>query len=96
MQKYNDPSPVNIGSGHPISIRDLATSIAAVVGFSGPIQWDVSKPDGTPQRALDGSKMLSLGWRPRVKLCDGLGWAYRDFLDRELAPHAKLIYDSQR
>lgn len=96
MQKYNRPSPVNIGSGHPISTGDLANSIAAVVGFGDAILWDSSKPDGTPLRALDGSKMEALGWKPRVKLCDGLGWTYRDFLDRQLAPHADKIYNSYR
>lgn len=96
MQKYADPSPVNIGSGSPISIGDLATSIAAVVDFGGPVKWDDSKPDGTPLRALNGSKMQALGWKPRVKLCDGLGWAYRDFLDRELTPYGRKIYDNMR
>lgn len=96
MQKYSEESPVNVGTGCPFSICELANSIAAVIEFRGTIKWDTSKPDGTPRRALDISKIIGLGWRPKVKLCDGLGWTYRDFLDNQLTPHAHKIYDSMR
>jgi GDP-L-fucose synthase len=62
----------NLGSGQEISIRDLASLIADVVGYDGPIEWDASKPDGTPRKLLDSTKIRSTGWVPRVKLREGI------------------------
>ena len=78
--KVDQPPLVNIGSGVDISIYELARLIAEVVGFSGNIRWDHSKPDGTPRKLQDITKIKSLGWEPRLSLEEGLALAYRDFL----------------
>lgn len=96
MQKYHDPEPINIGSGVPISICELAQACANTVGYRGSLAWDFSKPDGTPRRSLDGSKMHALGWAPKYSLIEGLQPTYQDFVDRQLAPHADKIYDPHR
>jgi GDP-L-fucose synthase len=80
MRSYSEPSPVNITSGVAITLRHLAEAIARVTAFTGEINWDTSKPDGTPDRRLDGSIMCGLGWLPEVGLEDGLARAYKDFL----------------
>lgn len=96
MRKYHDPEPINIGSGVPVSICELAQACAKTVGYRGSLAWDINKPDGTPRRALDGSKMHSLGWAPKYSLIEGLQPTYQDFVDRQLTPHADKIYDSHR
>src|SRR6185503_20030923 len=63
--------PVNIGVGSDISIRDLARTVAQVVGFNGRIEWDLAKPDGAPRKLLDSSRLRSAGWRPKVLFADG-------------------------
>ena len=73
-------SHINIGSGHEISIADLARMIARIVGYSGSIVFDTSKPDGAPRKLLEASKMAALGWRPSVALEEGLQRAYDEFL----------------
>jgi GDP-L-fucose synthase len=78
----NDRALFNVGSGREISIRDLATLVASVVGFYGPIEWDKSKPDGTPRKLLDVSRLSALGWSPSIKLEEGIALAYRDYLNR--------------
>lgn len=75
--------PLNIGVGQDHSIRELAETIAEVVGFSGEIDWDRSKPDGAPQKLLDGARMRALGWQPRVDFRDGLARTYRWFLENQ-------------
>ncbi|MBT8418296.1 MAG: GDP-L-fucose synthase [Silicimonas sp.] len=74
-------SHINVGSGDEISIRELATVIADVVGFKGKIVQDLSKPDGTPRKVMDSSLLASLGWRPDIGLKDGLAESYRWFLE---------------
>ncbi len=76
LQKYDAPTPVNVGGGAEVSIAELAHTIAAVVGFKGRIVFDVTKPDGTPRKLLDSSTIHGLGWRPRIGLEDGLRDAY--------------------
>jgi GDP-L-fucose synthase len=71
---------VNLGAGKDISIRELAGLVAGVVGYAGRIEWDPSKPDGTPRKLLDTSRMRALGFQPRVGLRQGLEMAYRSFL----------------
>jgi GDP-L-fucose synthase len=71
---------VNIGSGEAVALRDLAALVCEVAGYGGPIAWDISKPDGTPERKLDSTKIFSTGWRPKVGLEHGLKIAYQDFL----------------
>ena len=73
-------SHINVGTGEDISIRELAMLIRGIVGFRGELAFDPSKPDGTPRKLMDVSRLKSLGWSPRVRLEEGLALAYRDFL----------------
>ena len=72
LDKYDDSKQINIGSGHEVSIKDLADKISKAVGFSGEISWDSSKPDGTMRKVLDSSKMAKLGWKPLISLDQGI------------------------
>ena len=72
MENYSGESHLNVGSGEEISIRDLANLIAKEVGFEGQIIWDNSKPDGTPRKLLDSSKLNELGWKPQISLIEGI------------------------
>jgi GDP-L-fucose synthase len=82
MQHYNDSEIVNIGSGEEISIKNLAHLVKDVVGYSGELTFDTSKPDGTPRKLLDCSKIHTLGWKHRVTMREGLEIAYGDFVKR--------------
>jgi GDP-L-fucose synthase len=73
---------VNVGTGTDLTIRELAQTISQVVGFGGTFVYDRSKPDGTPRKVLDVSRIRALGWAPRVSLQEGIGVAYQDFLER--------------
>ena len=78
---------INIGSGQDQTIRELAELIAEIVGFEGRLMFDAGKPDGTPRKLLDSSRLSSLGWHPQTSLREGLQIAYRDFLEhRDAAP----------
>ena len=70
---------LNVGTGLDLSIRELAEQVAATVGFQGAIHWDTSKPDGTPKKQLNVSRLSQLGWRARIPLAEGLPSAYEDF-----------------
>jgi len=72
MDKYDDSEQINIGSGHEVSIKDLASKISNAVGFNGEIIWDSSKPDGTMRKVLDSSKIANLGWKPLISLDQGI------------------------
>jgi GDP-L-fucose synthase len=72
MDKYDDSNQINVGSGHEVSIKDLAIKISSVVGFTGEIIWDSSKPDGTMRKVLDSSKIAKLGWKPLISLDQGI------------------------
>jgi len=85
MESYNDENIVNVGCGEDISIGELAALIAKVVGFSGEIVYDTSKPDGTPRKLLDVSRLNSLGWHPSISLEKGVSETYRWFLDQGVA-----------
>jgi GDP-L-fucose synthase len=76
LENYDDDVPINVGVGEVISIRDLATLIQEIVGFSGSIDWDSSKPDGTPRKLLDVSKINELGWKPQTSLRSGIESTY--------------------
>jgi len=76
-----EPPLINIGSGQDQTIQELAERVAEVVGFKGRLVFDAGKPDGTPRKLLDSSKLASLGWTPKTSLLDGLRSAYRDFLE---------------
>ena len=80
MQEYSSSEIINIGSGEEVSIKQLANIIKGVIGFEGDLTFDSSKPDGTPRKLLDSTKLRSLGWEPKVSLDDGIRAAYLDFL----------------
>jgi GDP-L-fucose synthase len=80
--KSPQPPLINIGWGEDYTIRELAEHVRKVVGFKGDIQWDSTKPDGTPRKLLDIRRMKAMGWSPRISLDDGLRGAYQDFLAR--------------
>jgi GDP-L-fucose synthase len=79
LEKYDSPDIVNVGCGEDISIRELAQLICEVVGFDGELGWDTSKPDGTPRKLLDVSKLSALGWKPAISLKDGIARTYKWF-----------------
>jgi GDP-L-fucose synthase len=81
MRDYNDPEPINVGTGEDIKIWELANIISDVVGFQGNISWDFTKPNGTPRKVLDVSKIKSLGWEPKISLEDGIRSTYEWYLD---------------
>ena len=76
----NIPLPINIGVDYDVSIKELALTIADIVGYEGIIEWDLSKPDGTPRKLLDSSRMRSLGWKPEIDFKDGLKETYNWYL----------------
>jgi len=80
IEFYSDAEHINIGSGEDLTILDLARLVADVVGYSGEIVLDPSKPDGMPRKLMDGTKLTALGWRPRIGLREGIADAYRAFL----------------
>ena len=80
LEKYDSPEIVNVGCGEDISIRELAELVCEVVGFDGELSWDKTKPDGTPRKLLDVSKLRELGWTPTIPLRDGIAQTYDWFL----------------
>lgn len=83
MNNYSSSQTINAGTGKEISIKDLATLVAEIIGYKGEILWDKSKPNGTPRKLLDVSKADSLGWHYKTELKDGIRLAYKDFLENE-------------
>jgi GDP-L-fucose synthase len=82
MQNYNEPGLVNIGTGSDLKIIELAEMIARITGYSGGIQKDLSKPDGTPRKLMDHSKMKAMGWEAKVSLEEGIRRVYEEYLGR--------------
>ena len=80
LEKYDSPEIINVGCGEDVSIRELAKLICDVVGFKGELAWDTTKPDGTPRKLLDVSKVHQLGWRHTIPLRDGIARTYEWFL----------------
>jgi GDP-L-fucose synthase len=80
MKHYSDMGFLNVGTGEDVTIGQFAQLVSEVVGYTGKIVYDTSRPDGPPQKLLNVSKIRELGWRPKVKLRDGLAQAYADFL----------------
>jgi len=80
LEKYDSPEIINVGCGEDILIRDLAELICDVVGFDGELAWDATKPDGTPRKLLDTTKLRNLGWQPTIPLRDGIAQTYEWFL----------------
>jgi GDP-L-fucose synthase len=81
LEKYDSPEIINVGCGEDISIRELAELICDIVGFQGGLAWDTTKPDGTPRKLLDVSKIHALGWRHRIGLREGIIRTYEWFLE---------------
>jgi GDP-L-fucose synthase len=84
LEHYDGPDQVNVGTGSDVTIKEIAETIAGVVGFEGRTEWDTTKPDGTPQKLLDVSKLAEAGWTSKISLQDGLdrtvAW-YHDHVD---------------
>ena len=80
MNNYNGNEPINAGSGEEISIKDLAELVAEIIGYTGEIIWDTSKPNGTPRKLLDLSKLSNIGWQCRTCLNDGIKKTYQYFM----------------
>ena len=79
LDVYDEPEHVNVGVGEDVTIAELASLIADVVGYQGAIEWDASKPDGTPRKLLDVKRMKSLGWEPEIGLRAGIESTYAGF-----------------
>ena len=84
MNNYSGNETVNAGTGEEITIKELSEMVAKVVGFTGEIRWDGSKPNGTPRKLLDVSKTASFGWKYKTKLEDGILMTYKDFLNNPI------------
>jgi GDP-L-fucose synthase len=80
MQRYSDEAPINVGCGEDVSIAELARLVSEVVGFKGKLVFDTSKPDGTPRKLLEVSKLTALGWAPKIALKEGIAGTYAWFL----------------
>jgi len=83
MQHYSDALHINIGSGSDVSIIELTHTVMEVLGYDGPVVTDPSKPDGTPRKLMDSSRLAALGWQPKVALREGIALAYQAFLAGE-------------
>jgi GDP-L-fucose synthase len=88
LKTYSDESHVNVGSGQDIEIGELARLVCEVVGFTGEIAYDTSKPDGTPRKLMSGEKLGAMRWRPQIGLRDGIKRTYGSFLTRPSHPVA--------
>jgi GDP-L-fucose synthase len=82
MQNYSEEQFINVGFGSDVTIRELAETVKRIVGFDGAIVWDKTKPDGTPRKLMDSSRLFALGWKPQVNLEQGIALAYDDFRKR--------------
>lgn len=83
MQRYEDPALINVGTGEEISILELAHLIAKIIGFDGAIEFDRTKPDGTPRKLMDSKKLLTLGFKYRIPLAEGIQKTYIDFVQKQ-------------
>ena len=83
LDHYNQPDLINIGCGEDVTIRELAETVCDVLGFQGTLEFDASKPDGTPRKLLDIQKIKSLGWTPKIPLREGIADAYRWFVENQ-------------
>jgi len=84
MENYDKNETINVGSGQEVSIGQLAETIAEVIQYKGEIVYDTSKPDGTPRKLLDVSKLLGMGWKPQTSLKEGIALSYKDFLHSDV------------
>ena len=79
LENYDQPELVNVGCGEDVTIRNLAETVCDIIGFDGKLEFDTSKPDGTPRKLLDISKIKKLGWSPKISLREGIADAYAWF-----------------
>jgi GDP-L-fucose synthase len=86
LRRYSDAAPINVGWGEDLTVAELAGLVREVVGFQGELALDATKPDGTPRKLLDVTRLRALGWRPRVGLREGLERTYRWFLELQTLP----------
>lgn len=84
MENYDEPDFLNIGTGHDITIKELALLIKEITGFEGELTFDSEKPDGTPRKLMDVSKLHALGWKHKTELEEGIRLAYQDFLSKHI------------
>ena len=82
MQNYDESNLINVGTGEDLSIKDLALMIKEIIGFEGELVFDTSKPDGTPRKLMDVSKLHAKGWKHKINLKEGINLAYQDFLEK--------------
>jgi len=88
LDAYDEYQHINCGAGSEISIKALAETVARATGFAGRLVFDTTKPDGTPRKLMDSSRILALGWKPEIELEAGIAGAYRWFLDNKAEPTA--------
>jgi GDP-L-fucose synthase len=81
MDRYSDTEHVNVGVGKDMTVAELATLIADVIGYGGDVRWDASKPDGVPRKLLDCTRINRLGWYPRVRLPEGVKSTYAWYVE---------------
>ena len=79
MRHYDESEPINVGVGEDVPIRELAVLIGQVVGYDGAVGWDRTKPDGTPRKLLDVSRLKAMGWSARIGLRDGIAATFEDY-----------------
>ena len=84
MNNYSGNETVNAGTGKEITIKELTKLVAKVVGYDGTIEWDTTRPNGTPRKLLDVSKATAMGWHYRTELEDGIRLSYEDFLNNPM------------
>jgi GDP-L-fucose synthase len=87
LETYDDAAPINVGTGIDVSIRELAEIVASVTGYHGEVAWDESKPDGTPRKLLDVTRLRSLGWNPTIELTEGIRSTYNWWLGSDARSH---------
>jgi GDP-L-fucose synthase len=83
LKNYDSPELINIGSGTDVTIRELAETVCEVLGYDGALAFDHTKPDGTPRKLMDSSRLFALGWKPRIPLREGIAQAYAWFLENQ-------------
>ena len=81
MENYSEPEFINVGTGKDVTIKELAETVSNIVAFEGDLMWDTTKPDGTPRKLMDVSKLHAQGWKHTIELPEGIALAYQDFLE---------------
>ncbi|MGL6022522.1 MAG: NAD-dependent epimerase/dehydratase family protein, partial [Chitinophagaceae bacterium] len=89
MLNYNDYGHINVGSGQELTIKTLAEKIKNIVGYYGRVIWDTTKPDGTPRKLMDSSKLYAMGWSSKISLEQGIKMVYDEFI----SSYSKLAYN---